>query len=250
MSDLAPSWQNLPLLKRLVPSFRRRAARLLWRDGFGVVRRDGALFLLDLRNWADQSILMRGAFERAQLAYLLAQIAERQCRTFLDVGANLGTYAIFVALRTPCRRIVAFEPDRRAYSQLRANLMLNGLLDRVETRELAVSDRTGEVAFAPGPDTHTVLSKIAESEGSGAVVPAVRLDDALSVVGERIALKIDIEGHERAALAGMAALLRGNRCFLQVECFARNAPDFIAAIGGLGYRLLHRIDDDHYFAND
>jgi hypothetical protein len=48
----------------------------------------------------------------------------------------------------------------------------------------------------------------------------------------------------------MTALLRSNRCVLQVECFARNAPSFIAAMDALGYRLLHRIDDDHYFAND
>jgi hypothetical protein len=46
----------------------------------------------------------------------------------------------------------------------------------------------------------------------------------------------------------MKSLLHSNDCFLQVECWPENAPAFIAAMKAERYHLVHRIDDDYYFA--
>ncbi len=247
--EFPAGWRRWPLVKRLIPSVRKAWAALLWRDGQGVVRRDGARFKVNVRHWLGKSMVMHGAPERAQLSFLLANIAARGCTLFIDIGANFGIYSIFVAQRTGCRRIVAFEPDRRSYDQLLENLRLNGLAGRVETHPVAVSDISGEVPFELGPETHDVLSKVGGAGEGAHRVAATRLDDVIAVQGERIALKIDIEGHELAALGGMRALLKNNRCFAQVECFPHNAPGFIAAMEKCGYKFLRRIERDHYFAN-
>jgi FkbM family methyltransferase len=110
---------------------------------------------------------------------------------------------------------------------------------------VAVSNHNGNVPFARGPANAESLSKVGDDR-SGFSVPAVRLDDELPITGHRIALKIDIEGHELAAIEGMKALLQSNDCFLQVECWAENAAPFIAAMQGEGYNLLHRIPGDHF----
>jgi Methyltransferase FkbM domain len=81
------------------------------------------------------------------------------------------------------------------------------------------------------------------------MVTAQRLDDALSISGRTVFLKIDIEGHELAALAGMKRLLAANQCFLQIESFGDKAADLACIMTALGYRLLRNIGDDHYFAN-
>jgi len=47
---------RLVMFKRIVPSFRKRFARLFWPAGRGIVRRDGMLYLLNLKreNWYDR----------------------------------------------------------------------------------------------------------------------------------------------------------------------------------------------------
>jgi FkbM family methyltransferase len=238
---------KMPVLKRIVPSLRKHYARLMWPKGRGVVRREGVLYLLNLgsENWVDKNILLWGGLDPRQRAFLIQEMTRRQCDTFFDIGANFGTYAACVALQTHAGMIIAYEPDPRAYDRLLTHLLMNGLRDRVQTRRAAVSDRNGVVPFICGQGGNDSSSKVGEG---GSTVPAVRLDDEWPLKSRRIALKIDVEGHEMAALDGMKTLLRDNDCFLQVECWNENAQPFIAGMGAIGYRTINRIDLDYYFA--
>ena len=239
------------MFKRIVPSFRKRFARLFWPDGRGIVRRDGILYLLNLQreNWYDKHILLWGAGEPEQRRFFLDNIRRRNCDTFLDIGANFGTYAASVALQSDCQTIIAYEADQRNYDRLFLHLCINGVTDKIRIRMVAVSNRNGTVPFARAAARDCYNSQVTD-DGSGFTVPAVRLDDELPITGHRIALKVDIEGHELAALDGMKALLRTNDCFLQVECWPENAAPFISAMEHEGYRLIHRIAVDHYFARE
>ena len=243
----AMPFTQLPILKRLIPSLRKRISQhSSWPGGNGVVRRNGALFLVNMRNGFDRILVTHGGFEREQITYLLNNIRDRYCEVFLDIGANLGAYSIFVAQQTSCKTIIAFEPDLRSFVRLRANALLNGLV--IDARQVAVSDKNGPVPFAYGPDDYDVVSKVSDKPQSQSV-PAIRLDDAVSFAGRRIAMKIDIEGHERVALGGMRNLLQNNRCFMQVECFEPNFFAFKSAIEAIGYNYVHQIGHDRYFSN-
>lgn len=243
-----PWWlTQFPILKRLLPSVRKR---LFWDDTrYRIVSRNGGLFLVNFFNWADRTLLLQGSSERNQIAYLLDQVVHKQCEIFIDVGAHFGTYTIFVALKTACREIFAFEPDLRNYAQLEANLLLNDLVGRVDARPVAISDHVGRVSFLASPAPYNVWSKIVEGTAEETTVPAVRLDEIFDFRHRKLALKIDIEGHELQALDGMKKLLSENECVVQVECFEANFPVFKQAIGDLGYRLIHEIAFDRYFAN-
>ena len=241
------------MLKRLAPSIRKHIARLTWPKARGIVERDGVLYLLNLNhqpeNWYDKHILQWGAGEPEERAFLTENIRRRVCDIFLDIGANRGVYAVCVALQTKCGTVVAYEADERNHDRLRAHLLLNAVTDQVQTRIVAVSDHNGTVPFTRAPARDEYNSQVRD-DGSGFAVPCVRLDDEFPITGHRIALKIDVEGHELAVLNGMKSLLRGNHCFLQVECWPDNAPAFIAAMKAEGYHLLHQISVDHYFARD
>lgn len=56
-----------------------------------------------------------------------------------DVGANIGIYSIYAALRGI--NVVAFEPHFGNYFQLCANIYMNGLQDRIKAYCFALSDK-------------------------------------------------------------------------------------------------------------
>ena len=84
----------------------------------------------------------------------------RDGETFFDVGANIGSYTIYAALRRPGARVVAFEPEYANLHLLRDNLMDNGLQGRVEIYSIALGNRTGLSRLhiqdaTPGAALHT-----------------------------------------------------------------------------------------------
>jgi hypothetical protein len=61
------------------------------------------------------------------------------------------------------------------------------------------------------------------------------LDDVFAdVAGRSIVVKMDIEGHEAKALAGMKKLLSNNRIWLQVELLPRYAEEIRAELRTCG----------------
>jgi FkbM family methyltransferase len=69
-------------------------------------------------------------------------------RQFLDVGANIGTATIPALLRHGFGTAICFEPEPRNVLTLRLNLLLNGLEQRAETLQVALSNTTGTADFA------------------------------------------------------------------------------------------------------
>ena len=242
------TFDGIPILKRLIPSLRKRWHELGDRSQYRLVKRDGLVFLVDYTAWADKTAVIHGLAERPQTEFLLREIGERGATIFLDIGAHMGSYAMMVCRHTRCRRIIAFEPDPLNFAHLEANLLINRMVDRIESHKLAVSATKGTAGFRRGEPPYDVWAKVCdEAEPGDSFVETVRLDDMLTVAGEAIALKIDIEGHEARAVAGMRDLLRNNNCILQVECFAERLPGFERLMAELGYHRFHTIAHDHYF---
>ena len=59
-----------------------------------------------------------------------------------DIGANVGLYTVYAALRRKCH-VVAFEPSVFNLELLARNLYLNKIHDKVTLLPLALSDRMG-----------------------------------------------------------------------------------------------------------
>ena len=84
-------------------------------------------------------------FDRYELR-LLSRVLHPRC-TFIDIGANVGIYTVFAALRAgPEARILAVEPNPAALARLRCNISLNQLTN-VVVEPVALGDRAGPVSF-------------------------------------------------------------------------------------------------------
>lgn len=92
---------------------------------------------------------------------------------FWDIGANVGTYALFAALK-PKMEVIAFEPSAQTYATLNRNIELNGLGERVKAYCIALSEKTEAAAFhmASTGSGHSMHSFGARENVYGAFTPA------------------------------------------------------------------------------
>jgi len=240
---------------RLLASVKKRLARLDRRPR--VCRRLGATWLLDPNDWLDLRLIARVEFETAQLNRFQSLVAAFQPTRFLDCGANFGLYSVLIGQARADLKIEAFEPVDTTRWKLIANLGLNGLIDRVKVHPVALSNAAGQAEIEIDPRSSGVATLSATLEERARrdfarrqTVPLVRLDDYLNLKDERLALKIDVEGHELAALAGMDRTIRDNQCLVQVETRDHTRAAVQAWFMDHGYTALGMIAEDAYYANE
>lgn len=147
-------------------------------------------------------------FDSAELALLGSRIIPDAPFQFIDVGANAGTYSLFVAARAGDKaKILAVEPQPVMLRRFATNIVLNGFRT-IQVSPVAVADKEGTI------DLHLDASNcggasitdnsIADENNTGKVVsvpciPLLTLMDKAGIT-QADAMKIDIEGAEDIVL--------------------------------------------------
>jgi FkbM family methyltransferase len=137
-------------------------------------------------------------------------------RTFLDVGANIGVYALPAVSQLGFARSVAYEPDPASFELLVTNIARNDLQDRVSAFNAALSSHAGELTLMLGSQNagdNRIIDNSSNGSASHATVtvPALTFDE--EVAAGRIPLDdlglvwLDVQGHEREVLLGARSLL-------------------------------------------
>lgn len=217
----------------------------------------GLHLLLDQSNFVDRHLLFHGIWELDQVERLCKLVKEAQRvdqpTLFLDIGAHGALYSLLINERIECERIIAFEPVSSNLVQLRANLLLNDALSRVEVIEAAVGESEGVMRFVVAVDENRGRSRImtgAVESGEKVIEVAVTMvDRVVDCRDTLIVAKIDVEGAELSVLRGMSKLLAQNRVILQIECNQRSVRDLDAALSPFGLRRVDEIGADYYYVN-
>ncbi len=160
----------------------------------------------------------------------------------LDLGANIGYYTMLAAARVgPAGSVIAFEPGPANGALLAASVAANGF-GNVALFSCAVADSAGVVGLRLDDSN----GQIDAAGAPGAtLVQAVSLDQLLGPAHPVDLIKLDIEGAEGLALAGMRGLLRAARPIIVTE-FSPPAlrqvsqiepADYLARLRELGYDL-------------
>jgi FkbM family methyltransferase len=152
-------------------------------------------------------------FEPTTTLWMLDQLQRRE-GAFVDVGASTGWFAVPFAARG--FRVIAFECNRRSIQRLKDNCALNGV--EIVLHEAAASASRGEAVFRHNGRLPLTSGGSLEPVSANVVaemVPCVALDD---VIDEPVSvLKVDVEGHEMAVLAGAARVVARSRPALVLE---------------------------------
>jgi len=169
-------------------------------ETFGVRMR-----LYPYKNVCERRILFTPQyFDADELRILTSKV--RDGFTFIDVGSNVGWYALFLAREAGpdvSIRILAVEPQPEIFDRLIYNIRQNPSCT-IKAVDCAVADKTGELTLFLDPLNRGEASlKIVNSSQTDAIrVPAVTLLDLLNREGlTRVdAIKLDVEGAEDLVL--------------------------------------------------
>lgn len=237
LPDVWPAWRLLFVLRRL-------ATRILDGEPVDVERLGARMRLYPYNNICEKKVLFTPQFfDPEELSILEGRI--RDGFTFIDIGANIGIYALFVAARAgPAARILAVEPQPKIFDRLVYNIRLNPF-GTVKAVACAVADKPGELTMFLDPKNsgESSVKIVASSETRMARVPATTL---LSLVRDegftRVdAVKLDVEGAEDIILEPFFRDAPPDLfpCFLIIEDGSRQwQSDLPGLLAGKGYRLL------------
>jgi FkbM family methyltransferase len=170
--------------------------------------------------------------------------------TFIDIGANHGTYTIAAAYRVGSTgRVHAFEPQPRMASFIRSAITANGL-QNVELREVALAEADGTASFFVA-DTRTgglyeQFSGIGRGDARVLTVSTLNLDsltDQLAIgASGRFVVKLDAEGSERGIVRGGKKFFSAHRPPILLEINPRSATaagytarDLLDELAAIGY---------------
>lgn len=200
---------------------------------------------------------------RGEREIRLIPFLARADRISIDVGANKGVYSYALLRRSV--EVWAFEANPKMFTMLERWARPAGV--RLFREALDDSDGEASLMIPRGSGGYSnqgaslAASRVSGRDYATVTVPVRRLDTLdPPPVGF---IKIDVEGHEQAVLAGAAGVLERDRPTLLVEIeqahVGRPIEEMIAEVEAYGYRAfamardtltpLDRIDLDAHHGN-
>ena len=219
------------LLRLVSPAIPARIYRHLWfRGAFSAKVNDVRFQMFHPGSVLENQLFWRNTFEGERTAVREIGAHVDRAEAFLDVGANSGFYSLYAKARKPTIRVLAFEPSPANLGLLRQNIALNEA--DIETFDAAVTDRNGDVTLHDFPE-HSYSASLVEGFRPGTVartVPGITLDTIAKkhgLFGKKLLIKIDVEGHEEAVLAGARRIIEDGPTLL-IEILTDNAANAVA----------------------
>jgi FkbM family methyltransferase len=209
--------RRLDLVSAQMQSFRRTHAVYLGDFTACTYLSNGWRLLVDTRSYDVGIHLMLGGEWEPRLTRVFERMLFKGA-TVLDVGSNLGYYSMIAApIVGRGGKVIAVEPNPRLAGLICHTFSINGLLDFCEILNVAASDQPGVVD----------LKMVPHMPGGSMIVPAdpqlkagvfrshelikVQAQTLDALLGDRAGtvnvIKMDIEGAEAAAFAGMRRIL-------------------------------------------
>ena len=215
----------------------------------------GANFDLNSFAYIDSCVLREGYYETEVINFICEAV--RSGDTIWDVGANFGLHAVTLAQLCSGVRVIAFEPEPSNARRLLHHRELAGVDFEVVTVALSDEEGTASLHIAPtGNSGQTTLSPWHELAYIGTCRVATTRGDALiscGTVPPPAVIKLDVEGHELAALRGLSQCLTSGHC--RAVVFEDGPEDdslvkeFMRNCGYQLHRLSREEDTEHFLAN-
>lgn len=202
-------------------------------------RRQLAVFAFD-----DVSLQINahGVYERQELETFFAWVESVRPGLFreataLDLGANIGNHSLFFA--DHFKQVHGFEPNERTFKVLALNAELVG---NVTCHQVGLSDMAGTAHFRVNPANIGSSRVVASAAPGTSEVRLTTLDAVTRGLADIRLIKVDVEGHDYAALVGAKETIRSHQPIILFEQLAEDAAEgesaTVALLKSYGYRAF------------
>jgi FkbM family methyltransferase len=188
-------------------------------------------------------ILNFGDYEKQDTEMILNLINEGD--TILDIGANIGWFAINIAKQKKNLQIRAYEPIPKTYKYLINNIKMNAI-SGITAFNFGFSDVKKDLKFYFNPELtgNTSLENLTQSNKIEEIKCSVkRIDDVIKNNQRVDFIKCDVEGAELFVLKGGIQTIKTSRPIIFAELlrkwtakFNYNPNDVITLLKDLGYK--------------
>jgi FkbM family methyltransferase len=178
-------------------------------------------------------IMVSGLWETYVKEVLFEKTSNKD--TIMDIGANIGIYALPLAKKT--KKVVAFEPHPTTFSILKKSMELSNISNLTLVQKV-VTDSVAKVSY--DISTRPMNSRIALFSSKKKIeIDAITLDSFWNLNEPVHWLLIDVEGSEIGVLQGGLNLIRRNLPKIIIEIEANNIEKVANLLKNEGYSLKH-----------
>ena len=172
---------------------------------------NGFKMTLDMADGGIGGGLWRQGYREKAFMHILGSEIEPGS-TVVDLGANIGYTALHMCRAIgPAGNLIAIEPDPRNIAQLQVNLGQNGLSERIEIHQIAISDHDGTADFFLSDQPNLNSMQPGRTTVSATKVKIESLSTFFASRSDfPVFIKMDVEGHEVEILDGGYELISSN----------------------------------------
>jgi FkbM family methyltransferase len=210
----------------------------------------GIKMFLDYLDPIDRELIETQKYEEKEINFFKKIYSSNKFEYFLDIGANCGYYSIKLANEFNNLKVIAFEPNKEAFTKFTNTLKVNPKLrKRIKIKNFGLSNSSGQLEM-------TSLEKFGYLQSGGSTIineiekKFVKTKifkcnfkigtEVLKFKNNKLGIKIDVEGHEYNVIQGLKNLLKENKVILQIEIENKNFKKTDNFLNDIGYKTFNK----------
>ena len=155
-------------------------------------------YLLGSSDWISKKLFIDKSFDYRILTKAIKLLGKKNSKlTLINIGAHIGSTAIPAIKKNNFKNLIAFEPTKRNFRLLKANIFLNEIDDRVQAYNLAISNKKANLHIGTTKGNTGGNRILRNKQKNTEIVKSDILDNYTYNLNKNNSLIfIDAEGHE------------------------------------------------------
>ena len=241
---------KIPILKRLIPSLLIKILKFLKKNR-GYFRIENTLMFLDFLDPIDREIIIHQKFESEEVSYLLYLMQKNSIKQFFDIGANCGYYSVKILNKISDAKVIAFEPNKEAYSKLEKTILVNNKFTKkikIENFGLSNQNASLKMKFLKKHDYNqtggsSVIENLEFNDKNFFYANFKIGDEILDFKNQKLCFKIDVERHEVNVIEGLKKTIKNNKSLILIEIYEKNYYQINKILTKLGFIQIKKFEE-------